>query len=589
MAIIGENVMLQRFFIVFKKGLNLSKSLIFLQILSVLISLVSFALNLLMPKYLLQMVGKKSVTGCLLILTIALAVTLLCNFISSIIGPHIDTKKQKISLSILDEFLEKSVSFRLQYFDQPKAYDRYTLVFEKCTSIFDKANSVIIDIILSFFQILIVIGILSWMNHRVLFILLVVAVIQAVITNSMRKDMYIYTKKMANNNRKLNYIYRLFHIPDFFRDIRVNSIKDFIFEKKKTTSQIVIEDTYRIKKKNALKMLFHGGLTAIETFGVLLYFAYQVIIDKIWYDNLTASINAFSQLKSTLLKFFTIYNDIYENDLYIADYLDFMNNIETENSDKKKIIVDDIQTIEFRNVSFRYPNTASPALNRISFRINKGDKIAIVGTNGSGKTTLIKLLLGLYPPSDGEILINNISLDKYDLESLRKKFSVLFQDYSLYAFTVRENLTLGTPFSEERIKCVLEQVKMWDKIQSLPLGLDTPLTNQLLENGVEFSGGERQRLAIARVYLRNKSFVVLDEPTSNLDSIVENNLYEELIQDKNNTLIIISHKMPFASRMSKIICLSNGRVEAEGTHDELLSHSGVYKKLYGEYIAKYTI
>ena len=130
---------------------------------------------------------------------------------------------------------------------------------------------------------------------------------------------------------------------------------------------------------------------------------------------------------------------------------------------------------------------------------------------------------------------------------------------------------------------------MWDKIQSLPLGLDTPLTNQLLENGVEFSGGERQRLAIARVYLRNKSFVVLDEPTSNLDSIVENNLYEELIQDKNNTLIIISHKMPFASRMSKIICLSNGRVEAEGTHDELLSHSGVYKKLYGEYIAKYTI
>ncbi|MBR6096423.1 MAG: ATP-binding cassette domain-containing protein [Oscillospiraceae bacterium] len=149
----------------------------------------------------------------------------------------------------------------------------------------------------------------------------------------------------------------------------------------------------------------------------------------------------------------------------------------------------------------------------------------IVGSNGAGKTTVIKLLLRLYTPQEGEIRINGIDIKSYDIESLRKAFSVLFQDYTIYPFSVKDNITLGRKTSDATIEKALKQVGLWSKVQSLPFGIDTPVTSQMLDSGVEFSGGESQRIALARIYTSQSRFVILDEPTSNLDPIRVNHKF----------------------------------------------------------------
>lgn len=276
-----------------------------------------------------------------------------------------------------------------------------------------------------------------------------------------------------------------------------------------------------------------------------------------------------------------VYNSLYENDLYISDYIDFKENDDITHSGSREIDTHEIEDIKFVNVSFSYPNSSKAALRKITFEIKKGEKVLITGENGSGKTTLIKLLLRLYEPSEGEILINNINIREFEITKLRMAISVLFQDYALYAFTILENLCLGQKIPYGKISKILEELRLNNIIKSLPYGLNTPISCQFDDNGVELSGGEKQRLAIARAILRETDFFILDEPMSNLDTKSENSVYSMIFRNKSATAIVISHQLRFASQMSKIYYLDNGEIVESGTHEELFnSKDGLYHKLY---------
>lgn len=261
---------------------------------------------------------------------------------------------------------------------------------------------------------------------------------------------------------------------------------------------------------------------------------------------------------------------------------------EKEQVGDRKIYLSDIEKIEFKNVSFSYPNSRTQALHNVSFTISKGERIAVIGNNGAGKTTIIKLLLKLYDPQSGEIEINGTNIKNYDVISLRKTFSVLFQDYTIYPFSIRDNITLGQELSVEKIEYSLQCVDLLKKIQSLINGIDTPITSQMNNSGVEFSGGESQRLALARIYASSSNFVVLDEPTSNLDPLIEYNLYKSLLSTLGEkTIIIISHRLTFTYKMDRILCFNDGRLIEDGSHDELLKHNGYYAQIYHLSTEKY--
>ena len=379
----------------------------------------------------------------------------------------------------------------------------------------------------------------------------------------------------------VNYIYRLFYIPNFIRDLKVNSLGKFIFDKKNEFSNILLKKTIVNWKKIGRLNFWSSLLNAFENLIVTSYLIFECINKKIWVDDFFVAFNGYNSLKNAIESLLLIYTNIYENDLYVKDYIEFMNiNLTENNTNHKTFSYDEFESIEFQSVFFKYPNQETYTLKNVSFKIDKGDKLAIIGRNGAGKSTIIKLLLRLYDVKNGKILINGINIQEYDLVSLRSAIAVLFQDFSIYPFTLRENISFGDDILDVLMYNILKSVNLYEMAQDRADFLDLPITNQLYDGGIELSGGESQRIAIARVIASNKKFIVLDEPTSSLDKIVEKQIFSNLIKNKESTIIIVTHNLSFDSAVSRVICFNNGEVVGDGTHTELLRENTYYKNLY---------
>ena len=270
--------------------------------------------------------------------------------------------------------------------------------------------------------------------------------------------------------------------------------------------------------------------------------------------------------------------------MYLDDMREFL---EMKDSDEVEnpieIPKDDSYEIEFKNVSFKYPRTERYIYKNLSLKIKKGQRLAIVGINGAGKTTFVKLLCRLYEPTSGEILINGVNIKNFSKEEYFKVLSVVFQEIKTFAFSVAENVSLKDKENTDRskvLKCI-EKAGIKEKIDSLEKGIDTSLLKILDEDGVELSGGENQKLALARALYKNGKIVILDEPTSALDAVAEYNIYkgfDELIGEK--TAIYISHRLASTKFCDVIAFFENGEVVEYGTHDELLSKNGKYSEMF---------
>lgn len=238
--------------------------------------------------------------------------------------------------------------------------------------------------------------------------------------------------------------------------------------------------------------------------------------------------------------------------------------------------------VEFRNVSFRYPNTEVYALKNVSLKFRVGERLALVGQNGSGKTTFIKLLCRLYDPTEGEILLNGIDIRKYDYQEYMRVFSVVFQDFQLLAYSVGQNVAAHTSYDRGKAESCCEKAGFWERVKSMPEGLDTILYKDLTEDGVEISGGEEQKIAIARAMYRDSAFLILDEPTAALDPMAEYEIYtrlNEIVEDR--TAIYISHRLSSCRFCDEIIVFHEGSMVQQGSHETLLlQEGGKYSELW---------
>ena len=273
-----------------------------------------------------------------------------------------------------------------------------------------------------------------------------------------------------------------------------------------------------------------------------------------------------------------------ENLVNATDYMEFMEAPEKASGGLK---ITDTPTIEFKDVSFCYPNTSTKALDKVSFRLEAGESLAIVGENGAGKTTLIKLLIGAYEPSEGVILVNGEPFSRIDRESYLSQIGALFQDYSRYEFaTLGENVWFGNPkkrYNEKEIERALEQADLATLSSLYEKGLDQILSKDYDEKSpADLSGGQWQRLAIARALFRAPNILLLDEPTSAIDAKAEQKIFHNIFEaQKSKTTVIISHRFSTIRRASHIIVLDHGRVVESGSHKELVAkRGGVYKALF---------
>lgn len=291
---------------------------------------------------------------------------------------------------------------------------------------------------------------------------------------------------------------------------------------------------------------------------------------------------------SNFLNFFNYWiqqlTKLRDNTKYVKMYFDFLDipNKKYEGTLPVEKRDDDQYTIEFRHVSFRYPGSDRDVLKDFSIRFRIGERLAVVGKNGSGKTTFIKLLCRLYDPTEGEILLNGINIQKYDYQEYLKLFSVVFQDFKIPAYPVGESVAASGEFDSQKVLDSLKRAGLDELIQRMPQGLETPLYKDFDSNGVDISGGEAQKLAIARALYHDTPFVILDEPTAALDPLAEYEVYskfDELIGTK--TAVYISHRLSSCQFCNDILVIEDGRAVQRGSHEELVEDTkGLYYTLW---------
>lgn len=261
-------------------------------------------------------------------------------------------------------------------------------------------------------------------------------------------------------------------------------------------------------------------------------------------------------------------------------FRDFIESTE-ENKDKPSVDFDNVNSIEFKNVNFTYPNAEKRTINNMSFKVNKGENIAIVGENGAGKTTAIKLLCGLYYPTEGDILINGKNSKSFSADSYFDLFSAVFQDYNFLPMTIAENICATSNYDKEKLNSAFEKAGITDKINALPDKEKSFMIKDVYKNAVDFSGGEKQKLLLAKAIYKNAPVLILDEPTAALDPISENELYLKYNEMTDNKIsFFISHRLSSTRFCDKILFIKNGTIAESGTHEELMALKGAYYRMY---------
>lgn len=410
----------------------------------------------------------------------------------------------------------------------------------------------------------------------------IMAVVILIVATQMNKAWFKAIDEYSRLDRIFYYFLNMFSDYNTGKEIRIYKEQNLI---EHTATDKLLTDGEKLLKKASLHTAksssFVAILGALVGFGIYLFIGVKGLYGLFGIGSLVLYCGSFMQIINGIMKIAVTFGKTEEMVPLVNYYFDIMKTKDEMTYGSKELNLTDKFEIEFKNVSFKYPNTESYALQNINLKINNGEHLAVVGRNGSGKTTFIKLICRLYDATDGEIFINGINIKEYSKESIIKLYSVVFQDFKIFSTTLAQNISANEEYDKERLYDTLDKANIKDRVLAMENKESTYLYKDLDKSGVEISGGEAQKLALARALYKDSPVVILDEPTAALDPVAENEIYNRFNSFVDNkTAIYISHRLSSCVFCNRIAVFDKSQLVETGTHQELLNANGKYSELW---------
>lgn len=488
---------------------------------------------------------------------------------------------------------KKSRNVELECFENSEFYDKYTLAMEKAdTRLVETVHAVFNTIFGAIAGVCAFVFMFQVDKISVLF--LIFPAIGNFVFNRMISHIdYDRNKDMNPHNRRIAYINRVMYLPEYAKEMRLTDVFSLMRRQYKESITGLADVTKKYTKKAMVLHWLYVMFTFTFIFeGLLIYGAFCTLVrGSMSLAQLSVITSMMVSTTWILIGFTESLTSLFKNGLFIEYLRTFLEYKEKIPENYEGIDPGtEIKTLEFRDVSFSYKD--KEVLSHLNMEFRGGKTYALVGHNGAGKTTLIKLLLRLYDPTEGEILLNGRNIKEYDLKKYRALFATAFQDNRMFSMSVTDNVVMGENIPEakktERVEEALKLSGAYDKVMSLKHGMGTTLTNEFDDEGAVLSGGESQKVVVARAFVKQCPFKVFDEPSSALDPIAEATLFDNIYETcKDNTLVFISHRLSSVQNADWVYLLSDKTVKEEGTHRMLMEKHGLYADMYTKQAKNY--
>lgn len=518
----------------------------------------------------------------------------LVNLINSVSNMVTRISSEVVTNHVKCKIMNKAKEIDVASFDMPDFYEKFENANRESGSRpieVIRATFNIVSTLISAFSFIVILASVALFAPLIVVLL---SLPSAIITFWFRKKNFHYMRHRSKERRQMSYYSDMLVNKDMVKELRLFGLSDtFIVNYNKVFNRYFAG----IKKLISDESIWGIGISLITTVvncALFFFIAYTVTIGSGQIGDYSLYTGALTSIATCVATLVTTTSSIYEGTLFIDNMIVFMNekrHILPILPQARKVERHIGHTIEFRDVSFRYPGTRKDVLKNISFVIEPGDTVVLVGLNGAGKTTLLKLLTRLYDPTSGCILLDGKDIREYDTDELYSVFGAIFQDFGKYAFTVKENIYFGEikkPIDNNEIQRAALSSSADDFIRNLPKEYDTPLMRIFEQDGIEPSIGQWQKLAIARAFYSDSDILILDEPTASLDAIAEQEIFNQFDKlRKDKTTFFVSHRLSSATIASKILVLENGVLVENGNHIELMKRKGIYYTLFSTQANRY--
>lgn len=545
-------------------------------------------------KYLLDaLVNRKPLREVLLFLAGVTTLVFIRHIYACYIVEYLPTVANiTVQEKLLKELHEKAARLDLEYYETPEFYTDYVWAAQQATSQFQKIYRSFVVLVARLSETIFMGGVMVALDPVLLIFAVSMGAIRYV---SQRRQIGIrYEANMEAKpvERERDYAKRVFYLSDYAKEVRMSRVHEVIHEKFTVCNGKLLDIWDRFGKKGFhVSVAATIGMEIFGTLGMYAYLAYGAMVAHTvtigGFGALSQSANRFS---SRIRQVLMVIMDFVEQSIYVDKFRRFMAYEPKIERQQGKRPEKELKPLELKNVSFTYHGENAPSLKNINMTIQPYENAAIVGYNGAGKTTLIKLLMRLYDPTEGEILIGGRNIKELDVEEYRKEFAAVFQDYQIFAATLGENVVMDdvAETDQGKITDALSHSGFTEKLEELPLGTDTPLTKEFEMSGVDLSGGEKQKVAIARAFFKPSHYAVMDEPSSALDPIAEYQLNQNMAEiARDRTVIFISHRLSTTVMADKIYMFEKGEIIEQGSHSELMALNGKYAEMFRKQAVNY--